>query len=135
MPIVSLGSADLTPACSYTLVYNVLHFPAGVVPVTTVRGDEQVREVCQPWCPVVVRLDLACSLLWCCRSVLFAPPLICSRTSLPTVSRTCLRRQLRRFVKAQRGCLSVCRWPRCRTSTLPLFYHVFTSVLSLSLHC
>ena len=75
MPIVSLGSADLTPACSYTLVYNVLHFPAGVVPVTTVRGDEQVREVCQPWRPVVVRLDLACSLLLCRRSLLFTTPL------------------------------------------------------------
>lgn len=43
------GSADLTPACSYTLLFNLLHWPAGTVPVTTVRNgetdyrDERVR--------------------------------------------------------------------------------------------
>ena len=35
------ASADLTPACSYTLTYNSLHYPAGVVPVTTVQENEQ----------------------------------------------------------------------------------------------
>jgi len=34
------GSADLTPAVSYTFLFNTLHYPAGVVPVTTVRAAE-----------------------------------------------------------------------------------------------
>eukprot|EP00743_Colponemidia_sp_Colp-15_P002422 GILK01002626.1.p1 GENE.GILK01002626.1~~GILK01002626.1.p1 ORF type:complete len:609 (+),score=87.34 GILK01002626.1:56-1828(+) len=33
---------ELTPACSYTFLYNLLHYPAGTVPVTTVRADETV---------------------------------------------------------------------------------------------
>ncbi len=33
-------SADLTPACSYTFLWNLLHWPAGVVPVDVVRADE-----------------------------------------------------------------------------------------------
>lgn len=34
------GSKDLTVICSYTFLWNLLHMPAGVVPVTTVRSDE-----------------------------------------------------------------------------------------------
>jgi hypothetical protein len=33
-------SADITAACSYTFVFNALHFPAGVCPVTTVQPGE-----------------------------------------------------------------------------------------------
>lgn len=36
------ATADLTPACCYSFLYNVLHYPAGIVPVTTVRPEEQV---------------------------------------------------------------------------------------------
>jgi len=32
--------SHLTPACSYTFVMNLLHWPAGVVPVTTVKAEE-----------------------------------------------------------------------------------------------
>lgn len=32
--------ANLTPAFSYTLLFNLLHWPAGTVPVTLVRPDE-----------------------------------------------------------------------------------------------
>lgn len=32
------GSRELTPICSYTFIWNLFHFPAGSVPVTTVRG-------------------------------------------------------------------------------------------------
>mmetsp|Transcript_29848 Transcript_29848/g.59358 ORF Transcript_29848/g.59358 Transcript_29848/m.59358 type:complete len:612 (-) Transcript_29848:46-1881(-) len=42
LPAMKLGtSGDLTGAFSYTLLANLLLFPAGVVPVTTVREDEQ----------------------------------------------------------------------------------------------
>ena len=34
------GSRDLTPACSYTFLWNLLHFPAGTVPVSHTRADE-----------------------------------------------------------------------------------------------
>lgn len=34
------GAADLTPACSYTFLFNLLHWPAGTLPVTSVREDE-----------------------------------------------------------------------------------------------
>ncbi|CAF0924195.1 unnamed protein product [Didymodactylos carnosus] len=34
-------SKDLFVSCSYTLIYNLLNFPAGVVPVTVVKDDEQ----------------------------------------------------------------------------------------------
>jgi len=37
-------SKDLTPACSYTLLYNLLKFPAGTVPVTKVRADPNDEE-------------------------------------------------------------------------------------------
>jgi fatty acid amide hydrolase len=35
------GSRDLTPVCSYTFLWNLLHFPAGTVPVSRVRPDEE----------------------------------------------------------------------------------------------
>lgn len=38
------GSRDLTPACSYTFLWNLLHFPAGTVPVSHTRADECVYE-------------------------------------------------------------------------------------------
>lgn len=34
-------STKLNQACSYTFLWNNFHFPAGTVPVTTVRDDEQ----------------------------------------------------------------------------------------------
>ena len=34
-------STKLNQACSYTFLWNNFHFPAGMVPVTTVRDDEQ----------------------------------------------------------------------------------------------
>lgn len=35
------GATDLTASCSYTMLFNILHNSAGVVPITTVRDDEQ----------------------------------------------------------------------------------------------
>lgn len=41
------GSADLTVICSYTFIWNLFHFPAGVVPVTRVRkGPEEESYTC-----------------------------------------------------------------------------------------
>ena len=41
LPALKHGaSANLTPACSYTFLWNLLHWPAGVVPVGTVGKDE-----------------------------------------------------------------------------------------------
>lgn len=37
-------SGDLLLSCSYTFLFNVLRFPAGVVPMTVVREDEQYYE-------------------------------------------------------------------------------------------
>lgn len=37
-------SAQLFLSCSYTFLFNVLHLPAGVVPMTVVREDEQYYE-------------------------------------------------------------------------------------------
>ncbi|CAF3415381.1 unnamed protein product [Rotaria socialis] len=37
-------SGHLFHSCSYTLLFNILHFPVGVVPVTLVRDDEQYYE-------------------------------------------------------------------------------------------
>lgn len=37
------ASKDLTPAFTYTFVANLLHWPAGTVPVTVVRPEEEVR--------------------------------------------------------------------------------------------
>merc|ERR1712085_248213 len=34
-------SAKLNQACSYTFVWNNLHFPAGTVPITMVRPNEE----------------------------------------------------------------------------------------------
>lgn len=36
-------SADFTLAASYTMIYNLVQFPAGVVPVTRVRADDPER--------------------------------------------------------------------------------------------
>src|SRR4051812_4994361 len=36
------ASGDLTPSCSYTFLYNLLNFPAGTVPITTVLDDDLV---------------------------------------------------------------------------------------------
>lgn len=35
------ASSNLTPGCSYTLLFNLLHWPAGTVPVTTVKQEEE----------------------------------------------------------------------------------------------
>jgi fatty acid amide hydrolase len=41
LPAIPHGtSSKLTVACSYTFLSNILHTPAGTVPVTTVRPDE-----------------------------------------------------------------------------------------------
>ena len=40
------ASKDLTPAFTYMFLANLLHWPAGVVPVTVVRLDEEVRIAC-----------------------------------------------------------------------------------------
>ncbi|CAF1312306.1 unnamed protein product [Adineta ricciae] len=37
-------SSTLFSSCSYTFLFNVLHLPAGVVPMTVVRDDEQYYE-------------------------------------------------------------------------------------------
>jgi len=37
-------SGHLFVSCSYTFLFNVLHLPAGVVPMTLVRDDEQYYE-------------------------------------------------------------------------------------------
>jgi fatty acid amide hydrolase len=37
-------SAHLFLSCSYTFLFNILHLPAGVVPMTLVRDDEQYYE-------------------------------------------------------------------------------------------
>jgi fatty acid amide hydrolase len=37
-------SAHLFVSCSYTFLFNILHFPAGIVPMTLVRDDEQYYE-------------------------------------------------------------------------------------------
>lgn len=38
MPAYPHGmSADLTISCSYTFLYNLLHYPAGNVPITIVK--------------------------------------------------------------------------------------------------
>jgi fatty acid amide hydrolase len=34
-------SKETTPAASYTFLWNTVNFPAGTVPVTTVRPDEE----------------------------------------------------------------------------------------------
>jgi len=34
-------SKETTPAASYTFLWNTTNFPAGTVPVTTVRADEE----------------------------------------------------------------------------------------------
>jgi fatty acid amide hydrolase len=34
------GSKDLTVACCYTFLWNLVHFPAGIVPVSHVKPDE-----------------------------------------------------------------------------------------------
>ncbi len=34
------ASKDLTSSASYTMLFNLLNFPAGTVPVTTVRPEE-----------------------------------------------------------------------------------------------
>lgn len=45
IPAMPLGtSGDLTLTLSYAFRYVMLNFPAGVVPVTRVRSDEEVRE-------------------------------------------------------------------------------------------
>ena len=45
LPAYRHGQAGhLFHSCSYTFLFNVLHVPAGVVPVTTVREDEQHYE-------------------------------------------------------------------------------------------
>ena len=45
MPAYRHGqSGDLLLSCSYTFLFNVLRFPAGVVPMTVVRDDEQYYE-------------------------------------------------------------------------------------------
>ena len=42
LPALPLGMAkDLTPACCQTMLHNILHYPAGTIPVTRVRDDEQ----------------------------------------------------------------------------------------------
>lgn len=48
LPALPHGAArTLTPALTYTFLANVLHWPAGVVPVTLVQKDEEVRnEAC-----------------------------------------------------------------------------------------
>ncbi len=38
------SSADLTSSLSYTFLFNVLHFPVGVVPITTVGPKETIYE-------------------------------------------------------------------------------------------
>jgi Asp-tRNA(Asn)/Glu-tRNA(Gln) amidotransferase A subunit family amidase len=38
-------AADLIPALSYTFLANLLHWPAGTVPVTTVQSSEEVYPV------------------------------------------------------------------------------------------
>lgn len=44
LPSLPHGAAkNLTPAFTYMFVANLLHWPAGVVPVTLVRPDEEVR--------------------------------------------------------------------------------------------
>lgn len=44
LPALPHGAArELTPAFSYMFLANLLHWPAGVVPVTLVRKDEEVR--------------------------------------------------------------------------------------------
>jgi fatty acid amide hydrolase len=47
LPALTHGSGvDLFPASSYTIPFNVIGFPAGVVPITAVRsGEESDREV------------------------------------------------------------------------------------------
>jgi Asp-tRNA(Asn)/Glu-tRNA(Gln) amidotransferase A subunit family amidase len=45
LPAYRLGqAADMVHSCSYTLLFNILHMPAGAVPVTLVRDDEQFYE-------------------------------------------------------------------------------------------
>lgn len=45
VPAVPHGMSDkLSQACSYTFIWNNLHFPAGVVPVTLTKSDEQHYE-------------------------------------------------------------------------------------------
>lgn len=44
--VLASTSKDLAPAASATFIYNLLDFPAGTVPVTTVREDE-----CKYECP------------------------------------------------------------------------------------
>lgn len=44
LPALPHGAAkDLTPAFTYMMLANLLHWPAGVVPVTLIRSDEEVR--------------------------------------------------------------------------------------------
>ena len=40
------GSADLTLICSYTFIWNLFHFPSGVVPVTRVRKGKEETYTC-----------------------------------------------------------------------------------------
>lgn len=45
LPALPHGAAkDLTPAFTYMMLANLLHWPAGVVPVTLVRSEEEVRK-------------------------------------------------------------------------------------------
>jgi fatty acid amide hydrolase len=45
LPAYRRGQAGhLFGSCSYTFLYNVLHLPAGVVPMTLVRENEQYYE-------------------------------------------------------------------------------------------
>jgi fatty acid amide hydrolase len=41
------STGDLSPTCSYTMLYNILDWPAGVVPVTTVSAKDEAA-ACDP---------------------------------------------------------------------------------------
>eukprot|EP01138_Halocafeteria_seosinensis_P011838 gb/GECG01012098.1/.p1 GENE.gb/GECG01012098.1/~~gb/GECG01012098.1/.p1 ORF type:complete len:345 (+),score=38.08 gb/GECG01012098.1/:1-1035(+) len=43
-------SSQLTPSCSYTFLWNLFDFPAGVVPVTEVRDTEAEQQYVPPEC-------------------------------------------------------------------------------------
>lgn len=56
LPAMPLGSSgELTLSLSYAFRYVMLNFPAGVVPVTRVRPEEQQRPLCQD------RVERACA--------------------------------------------------------------------------
>ena len=48
------GSEKLTPACSWNFLWNLLHFPAGVLPTSLVRANE-----CSYTCPKAQDDDFA----------------------------------------------------------------------------